>query len=152
MNNYENDMKQNTLFLLCSCISSSILINVISICCLKRLSFWTRIYPFVSRLLKNEGPFSILPSHPSTFQFVAEVVGTLCEKLLLLFVCRFFETVQVFWPWFGLKIIHRLFLCPQRRFGRHFRTVRLSVRPSIRPSRFVSGGYILYSLRQNSQI
>ena len=38
------------------------------------------------------------------------------------------------------------FLCPQRNFGRHI-VIAQSVRVSIRPSRFVSGAYLLASLR-----
>ena len=46
----------------------------------------------------------------------------------------------------------KLFLCPQRNFGRHIviaLSVRQSVRPSVRQSvrpAFVSGPYLLYSL------
>ena len=45
------------------------------------------------------------------------------------------------------------FLCPQRNFGRHI-VIALSIRPSVSPSvrqsvrpAFVSGPYLLYSLR-----
>ena len=38
------------------------------------------------------------------------------------------------------------FLCPQRNFGRHI-VIAQSVRVSVRPSRFVSGAYLLDSLR-----
>ena len=53
----------------------------------------------------------------------------------------------------GLSVIKNLrqrfslgFLCPQRNFGRHI-VIAQSVRASVRPSRFVSGAYLLDSLR-----
>ena len=48
----------------------------------------------------------------------------------------------------NLKTI--FFLCPQRNFGRHI-VIALSVRQSVRPA-FVSGPYLLYSLRLEFQI
>ena len=43
------------------------------------------------------------------------------------------------------------FVCPQRNFGRHI-VITLSARPSVRLSRFVSDAYLLYYVRQESQI
>ena len=40
----------------------------------------------------------------------------------------------------------KYFYVPKRHFGRHIVTA-LSIRQSVRPSRFVSGAYLLYSLR-----
>ena len=44
----------------------------------------------------------------------------------------------------------KLFLCPQRNCGRHIvivLSIPPSVCPSVRPSRFLSGAYLRYSLR-----
>ena len=57
-------------------------------------------------------------------------------------------------PHFGIRHYKehfvKLFLCPQRNFKRHI-VIALSVRPSVRqsvgPSHFVSGAYLLDSLR-----
>ena len=43
------------------------------------------------------------------------------------------------------------FLCPQRNFGRHI-VIAQSARVSVDPSRFVSGAYLLDSLRYGFQI
>ena len=42
-------------------------------------------------------------------------------------------------------ILEPPFLCSQSNFGRHI-VIALSVRQSVRPSRFVSGSYLLYSI------
>ena len=43
------------------------------------------------------------------------------------------------------EMVYVSFLCPQRNFGRHI-VIALSVPPCVRPA-FVSGPYLLYSLR-----
>ena len=132
-------------------ISSCVLLNIIS----SRLSLMLQIHLEYSSI-RQISPFNIKLPKIHYKVFVTRSLGLMTpDNKIEVILSESGSTFRLQYPTpiYLYKATNSFFLCPQRNFGRHI-VIALSVRPSVSPSvrqsvrpAFVSGPYLLYSLR-----